>query len=80
MTLNQDEKNTIERVVTEMSKAGIFSGRYDAKHGDKKFMHGVCLVMEYLANLVNDDFGNEININFIKNMIASREKAEKSES
>lgn len=38
---------------------GSMVGKYDAVNGDKRFMHGVAMVMEYIAYNVNKDIGYE---------------------
>lgn len=32
-----------------LQKGGILTGKYDAKHGNKDFMNGIFLVVEFLA-------------------------------
>lgn len=75
MTLNQKEKKVVEKIVNEMTENGLFSGRYDAKNGSTEFMHGVAIVMEYLAYLVNDKYGAKISNAFLENMIKSEIKS-----
>ena len=75
MELTREEKQTIQKVVEHMSECGLFCGRYDAKHGSKKFMYGVSTVMEYLAYLVSEEFGEQIDSEFLKNMKKSEESA-----
>ena len=31
------------------SECGLLVGKYDAKNGDEKFMHGIDVVMEWIA-------------------------------
>lgn len=54
---------------------GMFVGEYDAKNGSVEFMHGISAVMEYLAYSICDEEGDAFSNMFIKNMIASEEKA-----
>lgn len=75
MTLKQEEKKVVEKIVNEMTENGLFSGRYDAKNGSTEFMHGIAIVMEYLAYLVSDEYGAKISNTFIKNMIKSKIKS-----
>lgn len=74
VVLNQEEKKVIEKVVDGMTECGLFCGRYDAKNGNEHFMYGVSTVMEYLAYLVSDEYGDEFSDTFTKNMIKSEKK------
>jgi hypothetical protein len=74
MELTREEKQTIQKVVEHMGECDLFSGRYDAKNGNKKFMYGVSLVMEYLAYLVSEEYGEEFDTKFVKNMAESEKK------
>ena len=53
----------------------MFIGNYDAKNGSEQFMHGIGTVIEYIAYNVSDEDGYAIENLFIKNMIASEQKA-----
>lgn len=57
------------------SECGLMVGTYDAKNGDEKFMHGISTVMEWIAYRVSDADGDAFSDLFIKNMIASEQKA-----
>jgi len=61
----------LKDLIEEMSKCGMFVGKYDAKNGSEKFMHGVSAVMEYLAYEVSEEYGNAFSEKFTKNMIDS---------
>lgn len=74
VVLNQEEKKVIEKVVDGMTECGLFCGWYDAKNGNEHFMYGVSTVMEYLAYLVSDEYGDEFSDTFTKNMIKSEKK------
>ena len=54
---------------------GPMVGKYDAVNGDKRFMHGVAMVMvmEYIAYNVNEEIGHEFEELFLENMIKSEE-------
>ena len=75
MELTREEKQTIQKVVEHMSECGLFCGRYDATNGSKKFMYGINTVMEYLAYLVSEEFGEQIDSEFLENMKKSEESA-----
>ena len=75
MKLTREEKQTIQKVIEDMSECGLFCGRYDAKNGSKQFMYGISVVMEYLAYLVSEEYGDQIESEFLKNMKKSEESA-----
>ena len=74
MKFTREEKQTIQKVIEDMSECGLFCGRYDAKNGSKQFMYGISVVMEYLAYLVSEEYGDQIESEFLKNMKKSEEK------
>ena len=55
---------------------GMFVGNYDAKNGSAEFMQGIETVMEYIAYSISDEQGDDFSNLFIKNMIASEQKAQ----
>ena len=55
---------------------GMFVGNYDAKNGSAKFMHGISAVMEHIAYSICDEQGDDFSNLFIKNIIASEQKAQ----
>jgi hypothetical protein len=59
------------------SGCGLMVGEYDAKNGSEQFMHGISTVMEWIAYRVSDADGDTFSDLFIKNLIASEEKAKK---
>ena len=75
MELTREEKQTIQKIIEQMCECGLFCGRYDAKNGDKAFMYGISTVMEYLAYLVSEEFGEQIDSEFLENMKKSEESA-----
>lgn len=62
-----------EEVYNELTKLRMFTGIYDAKHGDEHFMYGIQTVMEVIAERCNKQ--DEFNEMFAKNVIKSEEKA-----
>ena len=48
-------------------------GKYDAVNGDKHFMYGVAIVMEYIAYSINEEIGYEFEELFYKNMMKSED-------
>ncbi len=71
--LTSEEKEVLKRIFTELEKCEILTGKYDARHGSESFMYGINTVMEVLAYMVSDEFGNEFCEKFINNMIKSEE-------
>ena len=58
------------------SECGVFVGNYDANNGSAEFMHGVAIVMEYIAYNVSNEEGDNFSHLFIKNMVASEQKTQ----
>lgn len=56
------------------SECGLLVGKYDAKNGDEKLMHGIDVVMEWIAYRVSEKQGEEFSAMFFDNMIESQEK------
>ena len=75
VALNKKEKKVIKKVVDEMSKGGLFCGEYDAKNGDAQFMYGIATVMEYFAYLISEDYGEEFEKAFFKNLAKSKKSS-----
>ena len=69
--LNTNEKEMLKGIIEEMSEIGIFTGKYDAKNGTEDFMYGISTVMECLAYMVSDEYGDSFADAFVKNLIAS---------
>ena len=74
MILSQEEKQTVQKVLEHLMHHGIFNGRYDAINGNEHFMIGVGTVMECLAYLVSDNYGDYVSTTFAKNVVESQKK------
>ena len=74
LNLTIEEKQTLKKVIDDMQNCELFCGKYDAKRCDPHFMYGIDTVMEYLAYLVSDDFGDDFSQKFIENMIKSEKR------
>ena len=48
----------------------------DAKNGDEQFMYGICSIMECLAYMIDEKYGDDFSHEFIENMLTSEEKAD----
>lgn len=59
------------------SECGLLVGKYDAKNGGEEFMHGIDVVMEWIAYRASEKQGEEFSAMFFDNMIESQEKVRK---
>lgn len=76
LILNDNEKQTIKKVIEyAMEQNGLFAGNYDAVNGKEEFMYGISTLLEYLAFAVDENFGNDVENTFVKNMVKSKQKA-----
>lgn len=73
--LNVNEKEMLKDIIEEMRECEMFEGRYDAKNGNPEFMYGISTVMECLAYMVSDEYGNSFSDTFVQNLIISEQKA-----
>lgn len=69
-----DKTEAFKIVLNEMKDISLFMGTYDARHGSKKYMHGISTVMEYIAYNISDEVGDEFSNTFLNNLIASEER------
>lgn len=56
---------------------GMFTGKYDAKHGSKEFMYGIGTVMEFIASKVSEETYDTFNNIFTKNLVESKKGVDK---
>lgn len=56
------------------SGCGLLVGEYDAVNGSPQFMHGVDMVMEWIAYKVSEEQGDDFSDLFTENMIKSEKK------
>jgi hypothetical protein len=70
IVLNDIEKSVLKGIFDKID-VGILKGCYDAKNGDEHFMYGVLTAMTFFAYLISEDFGDEFDDNFTKNMLDS---------
>lgn len=56
--------------------SGMLVGNYDANDVSDDFMNGVGAVMAYIAYHVSNEEGDNFSHLFIKNMVASEQKAQ----
>lgn len=72
--LTEEEKATLKNIIEELEKISIFTGKYDASATNsnlQSFMYGIATVMECLAYMVSDEYGDIQSNNFIQNMLES---------
>ena len=65
-----------EIVLKNLCNVGMFTGKYDAKHGSKEFMDGIETVMEFIAYGIDEKAGEEFTEWFLENRTISEEKAD----
>lgn len=76
MKLNDNERETLKKIIEEMRKCGLFAGKFDAKNGKVNFMYGIETVMEYLTLLVSEEYHDDFEEEFDENLISSLLKAQ----
>ena len=62
------ERFFLKRIFNKMRDVELFFGKYDATNGKKEFMYGISTVMEYLALEVSEEFYEEYQEEFLKNL------------
>lgn len=71
MELTDNEREALKKIVENMRECGLFVGKFDAKNGNINFMYGIETVMEYLANLISEEYHDEFEKEFITNLVKS---------
>ena len=74
--LNTNEKEVLKGIIEEMRECKMFNGIYNAKNGSAQFMYGIEAVMECLAYMVSDEYGDSFSDTFTKNLIFSEQVKE----
>lgn len=72
-------KEEYRHVLADLFQIKMFTGIYDAEHGDEHFMYGINAVIAYIADQVSDDTYNNVEDLFFTNMVASQHGEELSE-
>ena len=65
------EQNPFKIVLEDLCKINMFTGKYDAKNGNKYFIYGIWAVMEYIACKIDEETQDELNSMFCDNMEVS---------
>lgn len=73
-----DKTKAYQIVFDDLMQIDLFTGIYDARHGNEHYMHGISAVIEYIAQGVSDECYEKFNTEFIQNMIKSEKKIEPS--
>lgn len=73
--MDNQKKAMLKEVIDElMAMPGIFNGTYDAKNGNEHFMYGVSTVLTALAFKISEEYADEVEETFFKNMKKSQKK------
>lgn len=73
--LTKHEKTTLKNIFEELKTCELLTGKYDAKNGNEHYMYGISAVMECLAYMIDEKYGDDFSKEFIENMLTSEEKA-----
>lgn len=74
--LTKHEKATLKNIFEELKKCDLFVGKYDARRGNENFMFGISSVMECLAYMIDEKYGDDFSHEFNENMLTSEEKVD----
>lgn len=66
-----DKAKAFEIVYNELIKCPLFCGKFDATHGNREYMYGICTVMENIAFHVSEDTYDEYSIMWCDNILES---------
>ena len=69
-------KEEYRHVLADLLQVRMFTGIYDAEHGDVHFMNGIHRVIAYIADQVSDDTCDNVEDLFDTNMVASQHGGE----
>ena len=61
-------------IIEKLQEKEFFTGIYDAENGNDSFMYGMLTVLEAVAELQSEEYANEVQAKFLKNMSKSEEK------
>lgn len=72
-----DKTEAFRIVYEELKKNPMFCGVFDAKHGNREFMYGICTVMENIACHVGENAYEEYSTIWCDNVVESIERGKK---
>ena len=61
-------------IIEKLQEKKLFTGIYDAENGNDSFMYGMLTVLEAVAKLQSEEYANEVQAKFLKNMSDSEER------
>ena len=61
-------------IIDKLQENKLFTGIYDAENGNDDFMYGILTVLEVVAKLQSEEYANEVQAKFLKNMSDSEER------
>ena len=61
-------------IIEKLQENKLFTGIYDAENGNDSFMYGILTVLEAVAELQSEEYANEVQMKFFKNMSDSEER------
>ena len=61
-------------IIEKLQENKLFTGIYDTENGNDSFMYGILTVLEAVAKLQSEEYANEIQAKFLKNMSDSEER------
>ena len=78
VTLTEEQKVVAKEIFEQMIfDVEMFRGRYDAKNGDEHFMLGISTPLTYFAYMIDEEYGENFDAMFMKNMKKSLDKVSK---
>ena len=61
-------------IIEKIQENELFTGIYDAENGNASFMYGILTALEAIAQLQSEEYANEVQMKFFKNMSDSEER------
>ena len=61
-------------IIEKIQENELFTGIYDAENGNASFMYGILTALTAIANLQSEEYANEVQMEFFKNMSDSEER------
>lgn len=61
-------------IIEKLQEKKLFTGIYDAENGNDSFMYGILTALEAVAQLQSEEYAEEVQMKFFKNMSDSEER------
>lgn len=61
-------------IIKKLQENKLFAGIYDAENGNAIFMYGILTALEEVAKLQSEEYADEVQIKFFKNMRDSEKR------